>query len=102
MIYGVGDEVSIAVGIIFTTLGLLLNPANRSAERIIVLLASGLSFGALLLIIVSPFAQLISKLVHVGVNLLEVAINEGKLSLWWAAVVASLYLVRDIFFTSTD
>lgn len=98
--YGTGDEISIIVSVIFTAAGVYLNPANRTASRLIVLLASGLSIGALLLIVVSPFSQLLLKLTGIRVNLYEIAVEEGKLSLWWASVVASLYLIRDIFIKS--
>ena len=90
MTFGLGDTVAIAVAIVFLLVG-MINPFNRDLDRIVVVLANGLSFGNLILIVISPFAQ-IFKLA--GPNLFELAVKEGKVSLWWGAVVACFNLIR--------
>lgn len=80
--YGLGDEVSIIVAFVFLILGAAFREENRSFSRIITLLGSGLSFGSLALICLSPFTQLLQRYAGLQTNLFEVAVREGKASLW--------------------
>jgi hypothetical protein len=90
--WATGDLISIAVGLIVLLFGLCTNPRHRSVQAATVLLATGISLGPLILIIFDPFAQTIGY----TPRLLTIVLDEGRATLWWAAVVATLYLVRDI------
>lgn len=57
-----------------------------------VVLASGMSLGPLILIILDP----LSATFGVTSSLLEIVLSEGRATLWRAAVVAPLYVVRDL------
>jgi hypothetical protein len=37
------------------------------------------------------------RILHMTGSLLEVVLNEGRATLWWAAIVAMLYVIRDLF-----
>lgn len=91
MNFGVGDLVSIGTAVVFVLLG-LLKPVNRTAERILLFLANGLSFGTMLLVLLSPLFQLAG----VRANLLDIAVKEEKLTLWWAAAVAAINIIRTL------
>jgi hypothetical protein len=90
--WGTGDLISIAIGIIVLLTGLLVAKKNRNVQAATVLLATGISLGPLLLIIADPLGQ------ELGYNtrLLSIVLTEGRATLWWAAAVATLYLLRDI------
>lgn len=88
MIFGVGDLVSIGSAVLFLLIG-LLRPANRRPDRIVLFLANGLAFGTMALVLVSPVFQLAG----VKANLLDIAVREEKLTLWWAAAVAAVNLI---------
>jgi hypothetical protein len=80
----VGDEVSIVAGIVVSALGLWLRPHNRSRERFPLLLANGIAVGPLMLIMLSPLPSLI-------------AMNEGRITIFWAAAFATAQLLIDVF-----
>lgn len=88
MTFGIGDLVSIGTAVLFLLLG-LLRPANRTPDRIVLFLANGLSFGAMVLVLLSPASQIFGM----KANLLEIAVKEEKLILWWAAAVAAVNLI---------
>lgn len=68
------------------------------------LLAAGLSLAPLLLILVDPLVQatglsngpIAESLGLKGHSLLELVVGEGRAMLWWAAAVASVYVIRDL------
>jgi hypothetical protein len=91
--WGAGDLFSIATGLFVLTLCLCLRPAHRTIPAASVALANGLSLGPLLLIILDPIAQVTG----LSGSLLEIVLSQGRVTLWWAAVVASLYVSRDLF-----
>ena len=86
--FGLGDLISILVALAFLAVG-AINPFNRNRDRMVIVLANGLSFGTLILIVLSPPAQA----VQLKPNLFEIAVKEGKVSLWWGAVVACFNLI---------
>ncbi len=91
--WGAGDIVAICAAVIYLPLGLWLLPARRSAEGAGWLLATGISLGPLSMIVLDPFLQLAgSKL-----SLLNIVMNEGRATLWWAAAVATMHLVSELF-----
>jgi hypothetical protein len=51
-----------------------------------------MSLGLLLLIAFDPVAE---SLGLTG-SLLEVVLNKGRAALWWAEIVATLYVIRDL------
>ena len=90
--WGAGDLFSIATGIIVLVLCLCLKPRHRTVPAASVALASGLSLGPLPLIILDPIAQAAG----LSGSLLEIVLSQGRVTLRWAAVVASLYVSRDL------
>jgi hypothetical protein len=78
--------------VVVLILGLSIAPKHRTIQAATVLLATGISLGPLVLIIFDPIAQELGY----GTRLLSIVLSEGRATLWWAAAVASLYLVRDI------
>jgi hypothetical protein len=90
--WGIGDLVSIATGLIVLGLCLCFRPRHRNIPDATVALASGMSLGPLLLIIFDPVTQLLGT----RTRFFEIVISEGRATLWWAAVVAALYVVRDL------
>ena len=90
--WGAGDLFSILVGLVMLLLCLYLQPSRRNVPAATVVLASGMSLGPLLLIILDPIAQTSG----LSGSLLEIVLSEGRATLWWAAVVAALYVVRDL------
>lgn len=90
--WGSVDLFSITLGVGIVIFFLLINKKHRDTQKIIVLLASGISLGPLLLILLDPLAQFLSY----G-SLLAPVLAEGRATLWWAAAVATLYVLRDLF-----
>jgi hypothetical protein len=90
--WGEGDLISIAIGILVLVLGLIFVAKHRTVQAATVLLATGISLGPLLLIVLDPLAQELGY----STRLLAIVLAEGRATLWWAASVASLYLIRDI------
>ena len=90
--WGTGDVVAVCVGVVYLPVGLRLVPARRTAEGAGLLLATGISLGPLLMILLDPFMQLLG----LSISLLEVVIKEGRATLWWAAV-ATIHLVKELF-----
>jgi hypothetical protein len=90
--WGTGDLISIAIGVIVLASGLIVAEKNRNVQSATILLATGISLGPLLLIIFDPVGQELGY----STRLLSIVLNEGRTTLWWAACVATLYLVRDI------
>jgi hypothetical protein len=88
--WGVGDLFSIGVGLLVLGVCLGFVPRHRNVRSVSAVLASGMSLGPLLLIILDPLAELL------GVGLLKIVLEQSRATLWWAAVVASLYVVRDL------
>jgi hypothetical protein len=80
------------MGVLVLLSGLALTPKHRTVQAATVLLATGISLGPLLMIIIDPLAQAFGF----QPRLLGLVLAEGRATLWWAAAVASLYLVRDI------
>ncbi|MEL6060753.1 MULTISPECIES: hypothetical protein [unclassified Methylobacterium] len=89
----VGDEVSIVAGIVVSALGLWLRPHNRSRERFPLLLANGIAVGPLMLIMLSPLPSLIGW----NADFLDIAMNEGRITIFWAAAFATAQLLIDVF-----
>jgi hypothetical protein len=90
--WGEGDLISILIGLIVLIFGLMVAEKNRNVQSATVLLATGISLGPLLLIILDPLGQELGY----RTRLLTIVLSEGRATLWWAACVASLYLVQDI------
>ncbi len=90
--WGAGVLISICLGLIVLIVGLAIAEKNRNVQSATVLLATGISLGPLLLIIFDPLGQELGF----QTRLLSIVLSEGRATLWWAACVASLYLVRDI------
>ena len=91
--WGGGDEFSIATGLVVLSVGLAARQKNRTRERTALLLANGMAVGPLLLIMASPFPQLVGW----NIDLLETAINEGRVTIFWAAAYATIHLLLDVF-----
>ena len=89
--WGLADEISVATGMIVMAAGMAI-PKNRTRERAALLLANGIALGPLLLIMLSPVVGYFSP----NMDLLEIAMSEGKATVFWAAAYASIQLVRDI------
>jgi hypothetical protein len=90
--WGEGDLISIAIGVIVLMSGLIFAKKHRTVQAATVLLATGISLGPLLLILLDPVGQELGY----ETRLLGIALQEGRATLWWAAAVAILNLVRDI------
>lgn len=86
--FGIGDLVSIGTAVVFVIVG-VFKPANRSPDRIVLFLANGLAFGTMALVLLSPVFQIAG----VKISLLDIAVKEEKLTLWWAAAVAAVNLI---------
>jgi hypothetical protein len=86
--------------VIYLPLGLWLVPARRNAEGARILVATGISLGPLLMILIDPFVHLAGlhgiQLLS-GVHLLNIVIAEDRATLWWAALVATIYLLKELF-----
>jgi hypothetical protein len=91
--WGTGDIVAICVGAIYLPLGLWLLPVRRTAEGAGLLLATGISLGPLLMIVCDPFVQVFGG----SLSLLNIVMQEGRATLWWASAVATIHLVRELF-----
>lgn len=91
--WGTGDVVAICVGVSYLPIALWFLPARRTAEGAGLLLATGISLGPLLMILFDPFLQLTGS----GVSLLDIVVKEGRATLWWAAAVATIHLVKELF-----
>ena len=91
--WGVGDEFSIATGLAVLAIGLAARKRYRTRERAALLLANGMAVGPLLLIMASPVPQLLGW----RVDLLDIAVNEGRATIFWAAAYATIQLLLDIF-----
>ena len=91
--WGAGDLFSICVGIAVLMACLCLQPRHRSVPAATVIIASGMSLGPLLLIAIDP----ITESLGLTGSLLDVVLSEGRATLWWAAIVAALYVIRDLF-----
>jgi hypothetical protein len=90
--FGTGDLISITVGIAVWALAVIFVEQNRKLEKWPLLVATGMSLGTLGLLVAEPVAE-----VALGsTKLLTIVMSEGRGTLWWGALVASIYLVRDI------
>ncbi|MCB8880954.1 hypothetical protein ACELLULO517_11975 [Acidisoma cellulosilytica] len=90
--WGIVDLLSIGIGVLVLMVFLATRKKCRTMQGVTALLASGISLGPLLLILADPFAQLLGFR-----GLLEAALAQGRVTLWWAAAVATLYVVRGLF-----
>lgn len=90
--WGNVDLFSIGLGLLVLTGFLAFRKKHRTTQGATALLASGISLGPLLLILVDPLAQLAGF--H---GLLAAVLAEGRATLWWAAAVAALYVLRELF-----
>ena len=91
--WGTGDEIAVGTGLMVLGAGMLL-PKNRTRERAAVLLANGIALGPLLLIVASPLPQMLG---YRKPDLLEIALNEGRATIFWAATYAIIQLLLDVF-----
>ena len=91
--WGAGDLFSIFIGMAVLMVCLCLQPRHRSVPSATVILASGMSLGPLLLIAIDP----ITESLGLTGSLLQLVLDEGRATLWWAAIVAGLYVIRDLF-----
>jgi hypothetical protein len=90
--WGSVDLFSIAVGIVIVAVFLTIRKKHRTMQGVTALLASGIALGPLLLILADPFVQIFGIY-----GLLQAVLAEGRATLWWAAAVAMLYVLRDLF-----
>jgi len=90
--WGIGDLISIVTGLVVLGFCLCFRARYRNIPNATVALASGMSLGPLLLIIFDPVAQLFDM----SESLLGIVISEGRATLWWAAVVAALYVIKGL------
>jgi hypothetical protein len=95
--WAAGDVISICCAIVYLPIGLRLNMSYRNPVGWTVLLATGISLGTLLLVLLDPLRQLAG----VEGSFLAVALDEGRATLWWSAAVATIYLVKDLFVEPT-
>ncbi len=70
-----------------------LRPTQRTVHGVFLSLGGGTSIGPLLLFILDPIVQVAGF----HVSLLEIAVEEGRVTLWVGSVVATLYILRDLF-----
>ena len=91
--WGAGDEIAVGTGILVLSIG-LLKSKNRTRERAALLLANGIALGPLLLIVASPVPQLLG---YKEPDLLDIALNEGRVTIFWAAMYATIQLLLDVF-----
>ena len=91
--WGNGDLFSIAIGILVLIAGITIKQRRITIPLMISLLGTGISLGPLLLIICDPFSQYFGF----HVKFLEIVLNEGRATLWWASAIAAIYLIRGIF-----
>jgi hypothetical protein len=89
--WGIVDLISIGFGVVVLAVFLAARKKHRTAQGVAALLASGISLGPLFLILADPFAQLLGFR-----GLLGAVLAEGRVTLWWAAAVATLHVVRDV------
>ena len=91
--WGTVDLFAICTGVMALLCGIAFNSQRRNIPQATVLLATGISLGPLLLIVIDPLAQ------YLGYpnRLIALVLSEGRATLWWACSVAVLYLLRDIF-----
>ncbi len=89
----VGDLIAVLTSVAYTPLELAIKPGLRNASGIVQLLGTGISLGTLLLVLLDPFRQMAGY----HTSLLQIALNEGRATLWVGAAVAVVYLVKDLF-----
>ena len=90
--WGIGDLISIAIGVVVLVLGVIFVKRHRTVQAATILLATGILLGPLFLILLDPLGQELGY----STRLLSIVLSEGRATLWWAAAVASLYLIWDI------
>ena len=90
--WGRADLFSIGVAACILLLFMMIRPKHRTTQGITDLLAAGLTLGPLLLILADPITQTFG----LTGSLLELVLAEGRATLWWAAAVAVVYIVRDL------
>lgn len=92
--WGNGELISLVFGVIFVFVGMLLHRKELSRDRVFGLAANGLTMGPLLMIVLDPLNKYIGV---VDMDLLQAAISEARLTLWWAALVAAVNMVLTLF-----
>ena len=97
--WGTGDSASVAGGVIYLGIGWWRIPTRRNFDGFVVLLATGISVAPLLMILVDPLVQKVAEGWGVAhpVHVIELVVNESRITLWWAAGVAAAYLTKDLF-----
>jgi hypothetical protein len=88
--WGNGELISLVFGVIFVFVGMLLHRRELSRDKVFGLAANGLTMGPLLMIVLDPLNKYIGV---VDMDLLQAAISEARLTLWWAALVAAVNMV---------
>jgi hypothetical protein len=102
--WGKGDLISIVFAVAVLVIFTAIRKKHRTGQGVTVLLAAGLSLGPLLLILLDPIVQvtglsngpIAESLGLKGRSLLELVVGEGRTTLWWAAAVAAVYVIRDL------
>ena len=89
-----GELISLVFGVIFVFVGMLLHRKELSRDKVFGLAANGLTMGPLLMIVLDPLNKYIGA---VDMDLLQAAISEARLTLWWAALVAAVNMVLTLF-----
>jgi hypothetical protein len=91
--WGRGDLISVGLAAIFVAAGLWLHRRSLTEAKVSGFFANGLTFGPLLMIAIDPINKVLGI---VPIDLLRTVVFEARLTLWWAAVVAGLRVMRTL------
>ncbi len=91
--WSLSDLVAAWTAVSYAGFAIWLRPANRTAERISALLATGFSLGPLLMILADPFLQQLGVPLHLA----QRVVTEARTILWWASAFAVVSLTRELF-----
>lgn len=75
-------------------LGSALHRRLLNQGRAISFLSNGIAFGPLIMIVLDPFNKQLGLL---PVDLLQIAMLEARVTLWWGAALASLTILVSLF-----
>ncbi|NUB24314.1 hypothetical protein [Azospirillum brasilense] len=92
-VWGKGELISIGFGIIFILAGSAINRKGLDVERLTTFMSNGIAFGPLVMIAVDPANQWWQL---ASIDLFKVAMSEARVTMWWAAVMASFYMLRTL------
>ncbi|UEM21707.1 hypothetical protein JL100_002740 [Skermanella mucosa] len=92
--WGKGELISLLFGVSFVFFGLLLHRKVLSRDKVFGLAANGLTLGPLVMIVFDPLNK---YLMLVDLDLLQIAVTEARLTLWWAALVAAVNMLLTLF-----